>query len=266
MASIDPVRKAWLAQHAAGERELLRVVDGFFREQEKRIAKALKDFDEPTPSIVPLIFQPDDEHTKFITAISDPLAALMAQGAVDELDRKPTPKTEKGLFEVFQNFSLSQFIKDAIGAAFDELIGQDYWRQIQTTTSEVLTDVLKQGIEEGQSGSRLTRWLRNILGETQRVRAKAIARTETTAAYNSGHQSVMTTLAGDTTFEGKRWLAILDNDVRASHESLNGVVVPGDGNFNVGGSSAPYPGHPSLPASQRINCRCVIVSTFTDLP
>jgi len=63
----------------------------------------------------------------------------------------------------------------------------------------------------------------------------------------------------------KRWVAVKDERVRLDHLALDGVQIPYDENFNVGGYSAAFPLDPALPPSQRIHCRCTAV-TVVALP
>ena len=54
---------------------------------------------------------------------------------------------------------------------------------------------------------------------------------------------------------------MLDNDTREDHVEANGQVVGPGAMFVVGGEEAPYPGHWSLSAQERINCRCTILGS-----
>ena len=63
---------------------------------------------------------------------------------------------------------------------------------------------------------------------------------------------------------GKKWVAITDNDTRSTHEAVNGVTVQPRDSFLVGESYTPYPGHWSLPAKERVHCRCTTISAFSE--
>src|SRR5690606_26004073 len=56
----------------------------------------------------------------------------------------------------------------------------------------------------------------------------------------------------------KTWLTVGDSRVRPSHRALHGTTVGVDEAFDVGGASLAYPHDPSGPASETINCRCVL--------
>ena len=73
-------------------------------------------------------------------------------------------------------------------------------------------------------------------GFDARKRAKKIARTETTASLNAGHEAEREELVAEGLVSGKQWLTIGDNDVRAEHAALSGNVVAPRADFSVGGS------------------------------
>ena len=56
----------------------------------------------------------------------------------------------------------------------------------------------------------------------------------------------------------KQWDATLDEYTRESHQMLDGQIRELDENFEVGGASAPAPGHFGI-AKEDINCRCSLL-------
>lgn len=56
----------------------------------------------------------------------------------------------------------------------------------------------------------------------------------------------------------KRWMSMHDNAVREEHRVVDGQVRPIGATFNVGGYALRFPGDPVGPASNWINCRCII--------
>jgi len=255
---------AWKRQHATGERQLAGILVTFFDDQTKRIVKSLKDFDSITPSVVSQVFRPADEHALFMAAIEDQLVKMMATGAGTEVAiiAARAPAESKALD--LAPFDLPQSVKDSIAAAFDELSEQEYWQAIQATTEQQLTTIIQGGIEEGLNGFYMRKRIQEALGDIGKVRAAAIARTETTQAFNAGHQAAYDGLAADGLISGKTWLAAPDQDTRETHAALDGVTVGPGEDFDVGGNPAPYPGHWGLPAEERVNCRCTTVAAFPD--
>lgn len=92
------------------------------------------------------------------------------------------------------------------------------------------------------------------------TRSTRIARTEATAAWNSGALAALSS-EGRT---AKRWLATTDTHTRDSHRAADGQVVPLTSPFRVGGFSLMMPGDPSAPPQETVQCRCTIVGA--DLP
>ena len=87
-------------------------------------------------------------------------------------------------------------------------------------------------------------------------RSVVIARTESTRALNAG-QLAATQQAG---FEGKQWLSTRDNQVRETHDALDGQTRKVNMNFDSpSGASGPHPGALGT-AKEDVNCRCTTLS------
>jgi len=59
---------------------------------------------------------------------------------------------------------------------------------------------------------------------------------------------------------GKSWLSVLGDTTRDDHANLDGVLADEEGMWSLGGVRIPWPGHVSLPAGQRCNCMCTILT------
>lgn len=91
------------------------------------------------------------------------------------------------------------------------------------------------------------------------IRARRIARTETGRVINAADMATMRlTVDGDQDLD-KVWVAGMDARTRDTHFAADGQRVPLNGKFMIGGHEADYPGDPSLPAHESINCRCTCV-------
>ena len=102
---------------------------------------------------------------------------------------------------------------------------------------------------EGEAG--LADAIRSAFDQTYEGRAETVARTETASVYGAASQAAV-----EADYAFKRWLSASDADVRDSHAAVNGEVVPVDEVFSNG---LAYPGDPSGPPEEVINCRCVLV-------
>lgn len=86
-------------------------------------------------------------------------------------------------------------------------------------------------------------------------RADTIARTETIGAFNNGDWIAQQALGEFGPVE-KVWVATGDARTRPEHLEVDGVVVPIDEPFDVGGESMMYPHDDSASAANVVNCRC----------
>jgi hypothetical protein len=104
-----------------------------------------------------------------------------------------------------------------------------------------------------------------VLGSASNTRrGLLIARTEVTGSLNAGHYAAIGDLAETGVVKKKEWNTTLDQYTRDSHLKLHDTKVATNANFDVGGHSAPYPGHFSLPAKERCHCRCSLLSVIDD--
>ena len=90
-------------------------------------------------------------------------------------------------------------------------------------------------------------------------RAARIARTEMIGASNAAIEAQAQDMAdsGETVY--RQWWATRDQRTRPAHRVAHGQTVPYGTPFRVGGADMLFPGDPSGPASQVINCRCVML-------
>ncbi|PSJ60747.1 phage minor head protein [Pseudaminobacter soli (ex Li et al. 2025)] len=92
------------------------------------------------------------------------------------------------------------------------------------------------------------------------LRGETIARTETMAALNESQMEAMRQAVDggvDPTTIVKVWHSAHDNRVRDSHREMHGQEVGLNGKFiSPSGAMLAYPGDPSAPANEIINCRC----------
>jgi SPP1 gp7 family putative phage head morphogenesis protein len=129
---------------------------------------------------------------------------------------------------------------------------------ITNTTEEVFKSIVRNiiagAIQEGLGIDRIARNIRKELNITERYRAERIARTEVVSASNEG--SFMGAKSTGLDLD-KEWMAYIDDKTRDSHLKM------GENNETVGmnelfSNGLEYPGDPSGPAEEVINCRCTI--------
>jgi SPP1 gp7 family putative phage head morphogenesis protein len=125
-------------------------------------------------------------------------------------------------------------------------------KDINATTQNALSESLLEGIEAGESTDELVARVDKIFDAAIDTRARIIARTEVLTATNFAAMAALRELGATS----KRWVGILDDRIRDSHEAAHGQIVGIDEKFQVGDSEMEYPGDPTAPAKEVCNCRC----------
>lgn len=136
-------------------------------------------------------------------------------------------------------------------AARNQVVGlaDDAYFRVATT--------MATAIDQGWTLDQRQDALRPVLDGLE-VRARTVARTEGTRAYNRGASEVVD-LLGEDAPGWKEWLATRDPRTRDDHWLADGQVVRVDSVFMVGGHPLRYPGDENAPASQTVNCRCTLL-------
>ena len=131
---------------------------------------------------------------------------------------------------------------------------------VNETTEGMLNDVLTEAVDQGWGEAELGRAIRQMYEDMTVSRAKTVARTETTGAIGYGTHETLVEEGHD----AHQWSTVIDGRERESHHEADGQVVAIDEPFKLAGGEGMYPGDPSLPAEEVINCRCAEVSAKLD--
>lgn len=132
---------------------------------------------------------------------------------------------------------------------------------ISETTRQQVLNGIAIGRREALGQSEIAKRIMEQSPTIGRHRANVIARTETHAAGNYGSlkQAESTGLQME-----KEWVASGGGRTRDTHEDADGQTVPIDAPFDVGGYDLMYPGDPSGPPEEVINCRCAVAYVVAD--
>ena len=158
------------------------------------------------------------------------------------------------------------WLREAAADALERTMRQPYWQQINITTRDDIEITLRDSIEEGVSIRNAARMIRDRNGpEYDMTRATLVARTEVPNALNAGHAAGIARVQAETGRRvGKEWLSVMGSTTRETHAALDGVQTEdAEGEFSLGGYDVPWPAHDSLPASERCNCQCTVISVLT---
>ncbi len=128
-------------------------------------------------------------------------------------------------------------------------------QQVTETTRRQIVRAVDDGYRQGAPLPEVASSIRSLIPAIARYRADAIARTETHGAANYGSNEA----AKETGLPLRReWLAAEDERTRESHAEADGQIVGMEDAFKVGNSLLMYPGDPSAPPEEVVNCRCTL--------
>ena len=118
--------------------------------------------------------------------------------------------------------------------------------------------------EKAPDQAFVNRWIGRLNDSYLKLRGDTISRTETMTALNRGqieaYEQAIASGAVDESLLTKKWIATMDGRTRDTHSLLNGKSVGFRETFQSAfGAQIAYPGDPSAPASERINCRCTML-------
>lgn len=127
--------------------------------------------------------------------------------------------------------------------------------QIGATLRRAIARLVLGGVRNGDPNPSIARNIRDVLGGIFAARrAERIARTETHTATQLGASVAAKSTGLDLV---KSWAAVEDARTRPDHSAADGQTVELDDYFIVGGVHMKFPGDPSAPPGQTVNCRCV---------
>lgn len=167
----------------------------------------------------------------------------------------------------------------AVGQAFVRLFGPEYRFDQRPFVTAYLAEVtnrmvrvadevydlvaaqVSMGVNLGDGIPELAARVDNVLSTTGSERwpnrAVVVARTEAIGALNAGRYEAFKVWAADEGGEFEQlWLATEDSRTRPTHQAADGQRVPLGQPFTVGGFSLRFPGDPTGPPQEVIQCRC----------
>lgn len=135
-------------------------------------------------------------------------------------------------------------------------------RAVGDRLAETARRELGAGVDAGEDMEQLRARLREAFAregaQLGDMREERIARTEAGRAWNTATLGAAQAVTGPDKPVVKQWVTRRDSRVREDHADANGQLRLIDEPFTVGGHEMSAPHDPTAPASQVVNCRCVL--------
>lgn len=110
----------------------------------------------------------------------------------------------------------------------------------------------------GESQDKIIKRIQKVTGQAE-YQARRVAQTERNRVQSQARADALHEAAQAGVIVTKKWSARMRN-TRDSHAALNGVEIPENEKFRtIWGNELRYPGDPEAPASEVINCHCVLI-------
>lgn len=120
---------------------------------------------------------------------------------------------------------------------------------INNTTKNQVQRIVKNGLANKDNLDKIANDLVQYIGNIANSRSRNIAETEIHNVFSKSN-FLSATYKG---FNNKTYMTVEDERVRPTHAAMDGLTINVSETFPNGGM---YPGDPSLPAQELINCRC----------
>ena len=168
------------------------------------------------------------------------------------------------------------------GFSFD-LVNEDAVRKLSTSDKTLLpykivdgrraerwhtkrvNSAILQGILQGEGSKKIAK---RLMETTEMSKASAIrnARTALTGAQNKGRDDAMGRLIKAGLPVRKKWIATTgDSRTRDAHLELHGISLPWGKPFENSIGRIMYPGDPNAHPSNTYNCRCSMITDFSEV-
>mgnify|MGYP001268541762 CR=1 FL=1 len=248
----------WDKQYSRNRTQFEAALDAYFRKQAVHIAEQVESGVLQAGLILPV-----QEWTDSLKATcAQPLKTAMYSGAGIE---ETVQKSRKADFDVF---AIDGKVTHWIDNYLVDLLRQPYWDDITRGIADELDGMLAEYIRVGMTSREMADALREKFGDLSHGRAMRIANTELQGAMNSGSYAMQQALTDTGLVTGSEWNTIIDDATRGmqpgdkfNHVRMNGQRAKSGEMFDVDGEQAPFPGHYSLSAGNRVHCRCFVTAT-----
>jgi HK97 family phage portal protein len=191
---------------------------------------------------------------------------LKKSGDIEALIKAYSEKVDKNLEQAMKFGYNSTLAEIKLGGSEDKDLVEQVRKYLASkitgvtdTTIEQLRSILVEKFESGAPFVEVSTTIREKFSEIDSGRAITIARNETLTAISLGRESKRQDIKKEFPEKvlKKMWVSAQDDDVRDSHEKLDGISVGIDEKFENG---LMYPRDPSGDAEEVVNCRCTDIT------
>lgn len=219
---------------------------------------------------------------------TDERAALLMQRNrlqfIREFNRKQRDVTRQALVDALRSglgpVGAARIFRETMGLTTRMWRTVNRYRDLLTSLdpAAVLRDLrdrrfdptIRRAIERGDplSAEQIARMVERYRKRMEQWRAEMIARTETTRILALAREEALRQAHRDANIPDswvrRRWVTNLDGRERRSHHEMNGQVVEGMDSYFTSprGPKLKYPGDPTAPADEIINCRCYVEVSY----
>ena len=224
--------RAYAARTEVQERMFMHALKNLWEDQETEVIESLK-----TTHSDAATFNEYQANEKFAKTMKPLITAIFESGLeLVEGGKEPKPAHTEGMVAkqggLLNETALAWIAKRSLSLA----------KMVNGTTKEQIRELLAKSFAEGESIPQIVKRLEQYYGETYKVRARMVARTETIAASTEGSIQGYEELD----VEKLQWYTALDERVCLICEPLHGNV------YGIAESRGQIPAHPQ--------CRCVWLS------
>lgn len=165
--------------------------------------------------------------------------------------------TFKNIYKTKLTEKVIKGIKDKILEQWNKKHAANKVEKITETTRKKLNTIISEGQKIGISHQEMVENIMNAVDDMSEYRASTIARTETKTSINTTSYDGAKKIG----MEEKCWIHIGGKKTsRENHKILKNKWIDIDDYYDLGnGIKALYPHEAGLPASEVVNCRCLII-------
>ena len=243
----DKWQSAFEKQLNVAEKKQISIVKRYYKSEYN---KGIDSFISEGQTNFQLLFDTKDLLKIYRDLYSD-IGMRFAKWYANNYQKYLTKNLDPTQLDIWQNLFAS--FGSAVGAQRVTLVSGTAKNNLIRITQQLMSDPEFMTLGAVERG----RILRNQFNTYSKFQSERLVRTEATAAANFATSQSAATIFPPEQMQ-KEWIASFDDRTRSTHSEADGQIVMANDTFFVGGSQMMFPGDPSAPAAEVINCRCSI--------